>query len=252
MDRPQDGVILGGLRGAYNPALPGWFLQPDNPISGWFGTASPRVDLSPVPQGDGAYWPAQLLSEHRIVTIRGLVRGVSTIEAAAERATLNALAGRRLTVCVEDAGGPRFADGFVSAALDPTVRVLQNGLWFSLIITCPDPNKYGLPVDVPAVGGAVGFDNAGNAPTWPTFVVGGPVTAFTAAIDGQVVSWAGNAPSGVVIDTYDGVPLDPAGNPAGVLVDDDVFQLPPGASSVAVTTTPAGVPVSLRARAAWR
>lgn len=121
----------------------------------------------------------------------------------------------------------------------------------SLIVTCPDPVKYGLPVATPASGGVARVENLGTADVWPVFDVAGSVTLVRATLGGRVLEWQGSS-TGLHIDARDGIPLTPAGTEVGVLTHDDLFQVGPGVSDIQVATTPAGRSVIVTVRSGWK
>lgn len=223
-------------------------------LEGWTESVVPRVDLSQIPQQNGSYWPGLVLMSSRILTIRGFHRafrsGSSTLAVARFRDLLASLVGEELEIEVEDAAGPRWVSGILT---DQVAATHKNNIttMFSLIVTCPDPVKYGLPVATPASGGVARVENLGTADVWPVFDVAGSVTLVRATLGGRVLEWQGSS-TGLHIDARDGVPLTPAGAEIGVLTHDDLFQVEPGVSDIQVTTTPAGRSVTVTVRSGWK
>jgi hypothetical protein len=228
-------------------------LQKDG-LEGWYESATPRVDLSEISQQHGSYWPGLVLMNARILTIRGFHRAFrtesSTLAVARIRDQLAALVGEDLAITVEDAAGPRTVTGILTDQVATTHKNTITTL-FSLIITCPDPIKYGPPVPRSASGGTVQVENLGSADTWPTIDATGTLTNLRLALAGRVVEWQGSS-TGLHLDMRDGLPMTPAGVEVGALVHDDLLVVPPGTSSIEVTTVPAGRPVTVTVRSGWK
>lgn len=219
----------------------------DAGLEGWYGTTDPRASLQAIPQQRGAYWPSFVLPSHRVFTIHGEVWCRSTVEQASARARINNLAFRDLTVCVEDGGGPLTVTGFISSDPDPTIHWSELYATFSLIITAPDPTKYGVPVATPVLNESAVVENIGNAEVWPVFSTPDPVSSLTASLDGRSFTWEGGA-DGLELDSATGIPLS-AGAVSGVLVEDDLFTIPPGQHALTVVSD---ATVTVTVRSGWK
>lgn len=249
IESPIDTIVLSDVRLGETF---GWHLLKDG-LAGWYEPTEPRMDVSAIPQMDGAYWPGQVLASHRVLTVKGVfVHGGSSLEGGKARDRIAALSGVALTVCVEDSTGPRWVEAFVSSQPDVTMYPSERDFEFALILTCPDPVRYGMPVSRVASGGVVTAENLGTAYTWPTFDVAGSVTMFRATLGSTVLEWQGSSVSSLHIDTRMGVATS-GGVQVGRLTHDDLLRLPPtGMSQIQVATTPAGRTVTMTARSGWK
>lgn len=118
------------------------------------------------PQADGAYWPSRMTLKPRVVTIRGRVvqhDGSSSLELALFNDRLNAMVGQRLTLQVEDALGRRQSDCYLSSQMSWSSDLGVTDV--TLIVTCPDPLKYGPEQSFQASSSTCLVVNGGNAPT---------------------------------------------------------------------------------------
>ena len=225
-------------------------------LEGWYDGPIPRdhdtMDRIGLP---GSFWPADNPDDigERIITIRGEHRSrpreASTLSTGVFRDWVAWLACRRVRVQVEDQNGLRFCDGLVAS--QTTVEVRNNfKTGFSLIVTCPDPRKYGLPVEYASSEGSVSVVNAGNIGSWPTVNIAQHVTAVTVAFGSHSVTWSGDADS----LSLDVSTLHPSSCTVG---SDDGFQIPPGKHDVTVSAKDgeSAVPdadVSVSLASAWR
>lgn len=219
----------------------------DKGIDGWYGTTDPRASLQAIPQQRGAYWPSFVLPSHRVLTIHGEVWCRSSVEQVTARRRINDLAYRDLTICVEDSSGPLTVTGFISSDPDPTIHWTELHASFSLIVTAPDPTKYGPAVALPVESGVVTVENIGTADVWPTFTTEGHTTALSGTLGGHTFTWEGDA-MGLTLDCAAGVPLS-GGVVAGALLDDDLFMIPPGQHTLTVASD---APVTVTVRSGWK
>lgn len=218
------------------PGLDEWYLRTDGLDEGWYSPPSARGDLEEDPSGDGAFWPSEYRLRSRVFPIRGgLWSNASSMGQGQGRSVLNRLHNRPLTILVEDENGQRWAHG-ISRQKPILARPSIYRLEFTLFIECPSPIKVGREVRFPRVGNVVNVESAGDEPTWPTFYLDGPVTVFAAELGGHLLAWAGTAPQGVVIDPQTGIVSTPNGQEIGGIQVDDAFRVPPGLSSITVTT----------------
>lgn len=233
-----------------------WVLAAKNGLEGWFESAESRVDPMPdVPGVDGAYWPEEILLSSRTLAIRGHVLAVderaSSVGVASARDRIAALVGEPVSVTVEDAAGSREVRGYVEGRSEPEHRN-ETSFSFMLVVTCPDPLKYGSPVSVPAAGETV-YNNTGTGDIRPRFTTLERITRLhiEQPHTGKVVEWAGDT-VGLTLDLADGTPLDADGYEVGTLVWADAVSLPHGQSSLNVTVEPAGTQVMTTYRPGWR
>lgn len=213
-------------------------------MDGWDGT--PAVRESPVarPQADGSLMPSRLTVDQRVLTIRCLVKCSSTLAADALKDRVSDLMARVLTVSVEEPVGVREVTGFLSA--DPTTTLVfrDQAVRFSLIVTCPDPLKYGRGLHFDGDGSLVRVTNPGRMPAWPTVSVMGRVTALTVSHQGSTVTWQGDS-AGLILPFASMIPS------CGAVRKDEAFTLPPGDSTCRYTVDE-GADVSVTIRPAWR
>lgn len=213
--------------------------------SGWY--ESPEVNESTIerPQDDGDYWPSRLTLKKRVVTIRAHIvqhAESSTVELSRFNDLCNALAGQRLTLMVEDPSGRRTAGCYLSSS-----TTWKSNLGFTnltLIVTCPDPLKYGEPMSFPEVYGLIRYRNEGTAATWPRFDVSGHVTSLMLSSGESKVKWEGDADN-LSIDFRDMIPS------SGRITADQAFRIPPGSGEIRITSSPSAT-VTMTIRPAWR
>lgn len=236
-------------------------LQPDG-LEGWYEPADLRVEDQPDILGvDGSYWPEEVLLTSRILTIRGFMHAIdgraSSVTVALARDRLASLVRQRLRITVEDASGAREVEGYLSSS--PIIQQrTERGIAFSLIVTCPDPLKYGAEVTASATG-TTAYYNTGNAPVAPRLEVAGLVRRVTVTQslpdeNGRYVQrrfeWQGNT-RGLTIDLADGTPLDSDGYETGQLVWADVVRLQPGSGVVNISREPNSAVVTMAYRHGW-
>jgi hypothetical protein len=220
-----------------------WGILKDG-IDGWFGAPSVRETPVAKPAGDGAYRPATLTTDYRVVTIRGFIRGLSTIEIGRVCDRLNAMVGKDLVLTVEDVQGPRWTRCYISTDTTPVIQANGTEMTFGLVLTCPDPYRYGAQMAFQASGGIVCVENPGDLPVWPKIHVDGQLQSLTISLGSQSVCWSGDS-RGLDLDFTDMIPS------AGTVGADDAFTIPPGRSVLAVQTTE-GAAVSVSLAPAWR
>lgn len=212
-------------------------------LDGWYSAPDPIQEGELLPLSRGSTWPLRLSSGPRVVTVRLVAECSSSIDASRLCDDIGALFGKRLKLTVHDASGPRSAECYMSAS--PEVSLLSGGrhVEASIILTCPDPMKYGAESSVPLSGGAFSAVVGGNAPTFPSFRFEGPCTSFELSFDGRTVSWAGEGP--VEIDLRDCAPS------TGRVVSDDGFEIGPGRTVVSCSAHGA-TGATMTFRPAWR
>ncbi|MFT9278666.1 MAG: hypothetical protein ABF532_09670 [Bifidobacterium sp.] len=231
------------LRDDYTWKHHAWAIKKDG-IKGLLGTPGMKESTTSRPQQDGDYWPSRITQKPRSASLDCIIRGASSVEAAAARDRVNNLFGREITIIEETAAGRRYLTGMLASDPEPLMRWREQGFEFGLVITIPDPLKYGDPIVYTASNGLIRCENTGTAPTWPTLAVNGRCLALTVSLAWQKVVWQGDATS-LAIDFRDVIPS------SGKITYDDAFPIPPGTSAVAVQAT-AGAQVSLSVRPAWR
>ena len=237
---PDDTIVL---RDDYRWKHHIWAIK-KNGITGLFGTPAVRETPTDRPQTDGAYWPSRLTQKPRSISLDCVIRGLSGVDAAQARDRINALAGKELTIVEHTASGTRSLKGFLAADPEPMMRWHEQGFEFGLVISCPDPLKYGEPVTFVASGGVCRVTNSGTASTWPTVSVSGRVTSLRLTMGDGEVRWEGDAED-LELDFRDMIPS------SGTVTKDLAFRIPPGTSTVTVRAD-AGSTVSMTVRPAWR
>lgn len=220
-----------------------WGIVKDG-IDGWFGTPKVRESLVDIPQRDGAYMPAMLTQSTRVVTIRGLIRQASSVQAGRARERICDLACRKLTLRVEDALGPKESRCFMSGDPEPLLQYNEEGFSFALVLTCPDPLKYGREVSFAPVLPWLEVENAGLAASWPRVRVDGPVSMLRVSCDEGLVEWHGDA-GGLDLDFAD---MQPS---SGVVTIGRPWRVRPGTGRYWVDMDGAG-DMRMIVRPAWR
>lgn len=217
-----------------------------NGVQGWYGSPAPRLTSQQGHAGDGDMWPASLGRGARTVTLTANALAGSSVALASLLDDVRALAGARLTIACDDAGGHREARGFLADDPDPALSSDECSAALALVVCCPDPMLYGRWRSVAQVGGRMRLTNRGTADSYPRLravgVNGAAVTYLTATCGGRTVSWAGSAES-VLLDFADMSP------DSGTVVSDDAFPVPPGGCEAAVASNGQ---VTFEVRDAWR
>lgn len=224
-----------------------------NGLSGWYDSLEPDTTLYKIPGRSGSYMPVALSASSRIVTIRGHhVRDrwsnrSSSVADGTFRDLLNSLALREVELTVYDELGVRRADGYVSSSIETSLDMAF--LTFTIIITCPDPYKYGDYVYYPVSNGRVEVENNGNVESLPVIQAhndGGVRFVNISDSSGHEVSWEGDGSAPDV--TLDFSTLNPT---VGLVTEDDAFAIPTGISTIYATAT-AGSIIDVMVRPAWR
>lgn len=237
----SDTLVLSGRRlGARGD---GWVEEQG--IDGWFGTPAVRQEPSEAPGIDGSLMPSRLTTAHRVVTVRAHLKDLSEVGIARMCDRLAAMACERLTLTVDGPDGPRSCACYLSDGPEPAVSPRDGRASVALVLTCPDPLKYGPEVPFRAVGGACDVENPGNAPVLPRVEADGPVTSLALSLGGREVRWSGSGGSGLRLDFADMAPS------FGRVSVDDAFRVPPGASTVLVSSAGATA-VRVYVRGGWR
>lgn len=256
-DNPDDAIrLIDGSPYNVNP----WNRRPAaeayldaNGLSGWYDSLQPETELSDIPGRNGAYMPGEFHSSARTVTIRGhRVRYLhsddsSDVDDAMFRERLNALALREVTLTVMDPIGVHHADAFVSASIETQLDL--GFMSFTIILSCPDPLKYGDPVSFPVSGGRVTVENLGNMPTYPIVTVqraAGLSFISVTNSNGNEVAWEGDGTASNV--TLDFRTLMPT---VGRVTVDDVFTVGPGSDLIFVSADN-GATSTVVVNPAWR
>lgn len=210
-------------------------------IEGWHSAPAPQQEGEAVPAG-GAAWPPLITPSARVVTVHLASDSASALEAAQINDLLNGFFGKAVEIAVTDASGRRTAQGYLSDQPTVAFTAFQRKLIVDLIVTCPDPNRYGAWASYDVTHGAT-ILQGGNAPSYPVVEASGACTALTVEIDGRTLKWSGTGP--VSIDFRTGKAS------TGTVTVDDAAPLEPGRNSVEVSAAGAGS-VTLRCRPAWR
>lgn len=211
-------------------------------VEGWFGSPAPREDVLERTLSDGDYPPSSLTQGARSITLHGIGRFNSSLDAARFRDRLLSIMFKNVVVKGEEPGGSRECEGFVSDDPDPVLMDGDRVVQFSLIVTCPDPKKYGEAHKFRPKNGQVEVINDGNATTWPIVKVDGAVHNLTISHGIQQVKWSGSA-NGLTIDFRD------MSVSSGSISIDNAFEIPPGKTKLTVSTDG---DLSVIVRPAWR
>lgn len=242
-------LVDGTFLNSWSPGGEMFILRRDG-LQGWFESAESRGEEMPgLPGTSGQFWPEEVFTNGRVLTVRGthISQGnASTLSTARFRDSLAALVGQSLSMWVADSAGSREVSGFVSGRVN-TVHRTETVTDFSLIITCPDPLKYGQPVTYQGPG-LLPVENIGTGDV--PLVVSTPdrVTRIYLELAGRRVEWQGDA-EGLVLDLSDGVPRDSHGDEVGVLVWADLLRVPPGQHELQVESDAV---VTLTVRPGWK
>lgn len=227
-------------------ARTGWLIAKEG-VEGWYGTPEPRNGAVEAAGHDGDYAPIDLTSGARTVTIEGAIKEPSNLAFARALDRLNSLMGKTIELHCDDFCGTRVCSGFVSDDPAPTVYARDNFATFTLVITCPDPLRYGKWAYYSLADSARVF-NGGNAKSYPKLIVepreeGAKVTTVTLQCGSQKVVWSGSGTDTLEIDLAEMVPT------YGTVSQDNAFAIPPGGATVKCYTD--GV-ATLMCRDAWR
>ena len=221
-----------------------WILQ--DGLKGWFGTPDVRESSVERKMTDGDLFPGRITQGARVLTFECAACCESAVEAAHAIDNINGLVGKRLTIVGQDANNERTVCGYLAEDPDPDYKSDAVTVFFSLIVTCPDPLKYSDWVTFTQSGGSVEVVNGGNAPSYPKVHVDksgdNPITYMTLTYKGRQVTWTGSANS-LDLDFADMVPS------AGTVSMDNAFAIDPGQQTVTVSSN--GL-VTLYIRSAWR
>ncbi len=227
-------------------------------LSGVWGGVGMRADEVDNPSGDGIIWPGVRAGARYLGLVmvhRSYTSGLAEMEA---RDRLAGLLRRDLRVQFAGPLGLRETRGFIKAQPEFTAidrRTCKCGV----VIICPDPHWYGLPVTVRGswgegstsggleyplydktgmleysgvmTGHRVQVPNAGLEPTWPALRVLGPTAWVRFTCNGQVVELRART-DGLVIDSRTGSVTSQGVDVSGFLTRDDFFQIPPGGATV--------------------
>lgn len=236
------------LRGDQTLPIGQLMLQADNenPLDGWYSTPGAKNETIGNPFADGSFTPSALYQNERTLTVKGLCFPLSSVEEGQLIDRLNNLVCKPLTIMVHDSSGMRFVHGFVSDSTSITVRSRSDMFTFSVIVTCPDPLKYGPEQSYTSDSDEVTVDNPGVIPVYPKFLVSGSPSSFTVSNEYGSVSWSGSGASQVSLDLSD---MIPSSGSVGVA---SPFKIPVGVSMIHVSTVPASCQVSVSFNPAWR
>ena len=232
-------TLLGGAPPGEWPAASGvWGLERAG-LDGWYDSVDPRLSAPvEIPGADGSFWPERIFSRSRIVTIRGFYSIVgsqaSEVTLGAARDVVAAFRAAPVRVTVSDEVGDRFVTGYVSSQVTVT-KVSERAFKFTVIVTCPDPVKYGTvsTFDVAAGSSTVKFFNSGRADVSPIVQSLGRISSLSVKHDGFEFSWTGNTTM-LTIDLLDGIPRGPDGAETGTVVFGEAIRFAPGESIATV------------------
>lgn len=236
-----DTLVLNGNR-TWQAGDRSLILKKDG-IKGLYGSPDVREKPLDRPQMDGAYWPSRLTQGARTITLDAFAHGLSSVETMRLIDRLNDLMGRELSILVEDSAGQRTMSGWLSADPEPLMLVTQRHFEFALVITCPDPYKYGAWLWQAPQAGSVRVDNTGTAPTWLQFSASSRITRLHAVWGDAEIEWEGDTGE-LLLDTRDMIPS------AGLVTADWAMPVQPGVTQVTVDTDCTALRVGFRP--AWR
>lgn len=236
-----DTLVLNGNR-TWQAGDRSLILKKDG-IKGLYGSPDVREKPLERPQMDGAYWPSRLTQGARTITLDAFAHGLSSVETMRLIDRLNALIGRELTILVEDSAGQRTLSGWLSADPEPLMLTTQRHFEFALVVTCPDPYKYGAWLWQPPQSGRLQLANLGTAPTWIRFRAMSKITTLYAAWDDAEIEWEGDTGE-LLLDTRDMIPS------AGQITADWALPVQPGKTLLTIQTDCSTLDVGIRP--AWR
>lgn len=239
LSSPTSSIFAGVPRDGYVGQL---YIGEDG-IEGWYSMPAPQQAGEALPLPGGASWPVSLTPSARVVTLHLVAVAESSVALQEVLASIGALCYQPLTLTVIDASGPKSAECYMSDEASVSLQPQETAALVDVILTCPDPLRYGPEQTVSGSGGAFSAYVGGNAPTWPVFTFGGNVTAVTLSSGGSTVSWSGTGP--VTIDMSD------VSASTGSISSDDGFAIGPGNSYVSYQATGA-TSSSMAFRPAWR
>lgn len=236
-----DTLVLNGNR-TWQAGDRSLILKKDG-IKGLYGSPDMREKPLERPQMDGAYWPSRLTQGARTITLDAFAHGLSSVETMRLIDRLNALIGRELTILVEDSAGQRTLSGWLSADPEPLMLTTQRHFEFALVVTCPDPYKYGAWLWQTQQSGRLQLANIGTAPTWIRFRGASHITRLHAVWGDAEIEWEGDT-NDLLLDTRDMIPS------AGQVTADWALPVQPGVTQVTVDTDCTDLRVGFRP--AWR
>lgn len=232
-------VLLGGALPGEWPHRDGtWGLERDG-LEGWYESVDSREgDLVAIPDANGSYWPQELFSESRVVTVRGFFSTLGTDASDVSTGTARDLVASfhkaPVRVTVSDEIGDRYVTGYVAASIQIT-RVSNVLFKFSVIVNCPDPIKYG-PESIkslPAAAAPFEVDNSGRAAVAPVIRSVGRIRSLRVENGSGSFVWVGDTTS-LTIDLREGIPRNAAGAETGTVLFGEIVEIPPGRSTVSV------------------
>lgn len=246
-------VLLGGaLPGEWPQRFGTWGLERDG-LEGWYDSVDSREgDLVAIPDSNGSYWPEALYSESRVITVRGFFSALgsdgSDVTVGTARDLVASFHKAPVRITVSDEIGDRYCIGYVAASIQVT-RVSDVAFKFSMVVSCPDPIKYGPESTVEVSGGGVALevDNSGRAAVSPIIRSAGPITSLRVENATGLFIWSGPA-STLSVDLREGVPRDEEGQEVGTVIFGEAILLPPGKSEVSVVANQA---TTFSMRAGW-
>ena len=256
-------------------AIEVWGIIKDG-LSGVWGGVDMRADETDNPAGDGILWPGVVRAGARYLGLIFAHRSHSSAFAEmAARDRIAGLLGHDLTVVFDGPLGRRSIQGFIKVMPEFTHAGNRTCIC-GVVIVCPDPHWYGLPVEVSGIWGAgadgglvyplygksgyleytgvstghrVWVPNAGGRPSWPILRVDGPTSWVRFALGQRVVEVQAQT-DGLRIDCRSGAVTSQGVDVGGWLTRDDFFQIPPGGAVVSFQGSDS-VEFVVEARPAW-
>lgn len=221
----------------------GWTLCS---VDGWFG--SPDVRESPVGMSmeDGDYFPNTLSQGARVVTLSILYKGSSSVDVETAINRVNAMIGKHLELVAETADGSKTCECYISADPEPNTTTHAQAVSMDIILTCPDPRKYGIRAsyDYKPV---LTIANNGNVDMYPIVNIQGTnenITEFRYTCKGKSLKWTGDARA-ITLD------LKNMTASSGIFTEPVLVPIPAGSAMVEMSANTA-VSGTVSVQPAWR
>lgn len=245
-------------------------------LDGVWGGVDMRAEETDNPSGPGLLYPGVVQPGGRYLTV--VFAHWATDSALAEmqaRDRIAGLLGRDLTVQLDGPLGLRTVTGFIKSKPEFTHYDYET-CTCGIVIVCPDPHWYGLPVSVagewgagsdgglayPLYGGSglleysgtrvanrVWVPNAGLRGSWPTLRVVGAVSWARFSCGRQVVELRQQVDD-LTVESRSGTASSGGVDVTGFLTRDDFFEIPAGGAWVSFQAS-APVGFSVEVAPAW-
>lgn len=220
----------------------GWTLTL---VEGWFGSPDVRENPIELTMEDGDYFPNTLSQGARTVTLSAFIKGVSSIELEAELSKLNGMIGKKIVLAGESADGYKECTGYISADPEPVINPYGQSATLDIIITCPDPYKYGAEA-VYEYKPSFFIANGGTVLMYPVLRLQSAnyITSVNYTVAGKTFKWAGYTKN-LILD------LKNMKSDSGYFVAPVLAPIKPGGDTVDIECN-TSVTGTLSVRPAWR